>query len=443
MTDGKDKIESKENLGNKPINEYSIYDYLKEHPSIFFAFFSAVVAAISVMLNFLVYLATTGYLSYFEVQTNVHIVSANFLYFFAIGLAFYIVQSLSQRFISSTFEAYRPYKQRFMLHKYALKNIKEEWKYGRNIRKQLYIELKKVNITDDNRDEISSIEQSHSQIKEKEHQIFADYCDVKRDIRKQRLFYYSLIGISCLFSWLAMFFVFYMLLSVSATSLNPSILFCSLLTLVYVFLFALENWFLSCVLHINRKQIKKDAIADKENRVLSYDDFPPTPLETIVLGNIRSTLSNSNITRCLGTILLSIILLSFVSSWGAHKSAENQKEFFVVNEGDIVYAVIYNDGQKMVLEKAEITENQLIINTTEQKIIDAIGIPTKKYTFENVFLNRIEVVNHNDSSDEKRDNSNYKSDENTIGERNNSDIRESLYHNIETQNVPTLEGDHP
>ena len=97
----------------------------------------------------------------------------------------------------------------------------------------------------------------------------------------------------------------------------------------------------------------------------------------------------------------------------------------------------------MVLEKAEITENQLIINTTEQKIIDAIGIPTKKYTFENVFLNRIEVVNHNDSSDEKRDNSNYKSDENTIGERNNSDIRESLYHNIETQNVPTLEGDHP
>ncbi len=387
---------SKEDTNIKSKNGYRIYNYFKNNMSSFLAFVSALIAAISVMLNFLGYITTKAYLSYFEVDPNIRVESMNLLYLFAIGLTLIIVQCLSQSFLSSTFDTYRPYKQRFLLLKYSLKNIKKEWNLNHSNIRLIVRSLNRIHITDKNKKEFDYIKNMSDKLKYNEQKVFTDYLKIKKVVRKQMLRNYTLICMSCIVAWLALFFVFSVFLSISAVDTKSSLFFTSFISLILVLISVLENWFFSCVLFIDRKQIKKDALTDKADRVLSYEDFPETPLETMLFGKPRNMLSDSNITKCLGTTIFVLFLLFILSPWCVRESAKNQKEFFVVNENDIVYAVIYNDGEKMVLEKAEIVENNLTIDSKEQKVIDVIGITTKKCTFENVVINRTEKVDYED-----------------------------------------------
>ena len=109
MLEGKAEPTNKEKLSN--ISQYHAYEYFKQHSSAFFAIASAVVAIISLVLNFAAFLSTNSYLMYFRVDNVAYRASTQFIYLFAIALIFFAVIILFQGFLSKTFDVYLPYKK--------------------------------------------------------------------------------------------------------------------------------------------------------------------------------------------------------------------------------------------------------------------------------------------------------------------------------------------
>ena len=65
-------IESATEERFEDVSQHDVYDYFKEHPSVFFAATSAFIATISIILNFTVFLRTNSYLIYFQVDNVVY-----------------------------------------------------------------------------------------------------------------------------------------------------------------------------------------------------------------------------------------------------------------------------------------------------------------------------------------------------------------------------------
>ena len=86
-------------------------------------------------------------------------------------------------------------------------------------------------------------------------------------------------------------------------------------------------------------------------------------------------------------IVLIIALLMMVLTLRplfSYMSAASQKEFEVLIAGDSSEAVIFHSEDTYILEKAEINENIITIDTTKQRILKTNDIAFEKMTFDTV-----------------------------------------------------------
>lgn len=375
------------NSGQNNIKDkYRIYNYFREHPSFFIAFVSAIVAVMSVVLNYIGFLNNNAYLSYFDVGAINKQTSPQFLYFIVFAIAFSVCLLLFQSFISRTFEAYVPYKQRYLLHKYRLSSIRKKNKNNEHRIKKLERRANAIKLNEKNSVQVTEVKNTLKDCSDTGRKIAEEYKRIKKDIRKQRIRYHVLLSISCFVTWFILALMCVLMFQTVFYELYSNILISTLLSAVYVLTTAIGNWFLYCVVRMNKKQIKKDARMAKGERFLSYEDFPEIPLETVLYGNIRCVLIDSNCKRGLFAILYVLVIFIIAAPIIGVKSAERKEAFFVVEENNSAYAVIYNDENTLILEKAEISNNDITIYTTEQMIMDAKGILMKKYNFDNVDL---------------------------------------------------------
>lgn len=370
---------------------YKTYNYFKSHPSFFVAIISAAVAMMSVILNYVSFLYTNTYLSYFDISVDVQINSPRFLYFIAITAIFGSSLILFQSFISRTFESYMPYKRRFLLYKYSMRFIKKQNRANKRLIDETTKCADTIIVTDDDKPKLEAVKRNLEICQQNNEQSIREYKHIKQKILKQRIIYYCIIGFSCFIAWLILSIVCFMLFLNGVFEWSLITLSSMAISLLFVTFIALENWFLYCFIKMNRKQIKSDAICDKEEeRKLFYDNFPDMPLERFLRGGIKDFFSD---TTCRGVFLamvLVVIVLMITMVHSGKTSAEKQKEFFVVQENNTSYAVIYNNGTMMILEKAELSDNSITIDTTEQMTIDADGVFIKKYIFDEVHLIKIQ-----------------------------------------------------
>ncbi len=374
--------------------QYHIFDYFKEHPSLFVTAASALVAMISVFLKLTAFLGANSYLMYFNVDNTIYKQSTQFIYFITIALALLIVIILFQGFSVKTFESYLPYKKKYLLQKYSLRNIRDRQKIRKKELKKLEKRLSRVAKAIPNDDEIKRTENDLSLLKEENKEIKNKYKSIARSIRKCRLLLFVLIGISCLLAGIVIFVISLLMFSIDMYDWKKTILFSIIVSAVYVSVNFVENWFLICVIQIKRKEIKADSQLEIKEIDLKYSNFSKFPINSLINGDFKSLLNDSNCKKFVFSVAFCIIILLFASAWSGSKTASNQQDFFIVNKDNQIYAVIYNNGENSVLEKIEIENDSILIDTMHQKIISSKDIDMKKYTF-----NKVDIVRDSGSFD--------------------------------------------
>ena len=380
------EVKTTDNEKNSNSSQYHAYDYFKQHSSALFAIISAFVAIISLVLNFSAFLSTNSYLMYFKVDNVTYKASTQFVYLIAIALIFFTVIVIFQGFLSKTFDIYLPYKRKLILYKYYFKKIKKNIEYGKKMRTAIQKNLTdSFDSTDDNKKE--QTEKDLKWLCNSAKEIESEYKSIKKDVRKWRIVYSILLVLSCVLVWFVLSIVSILLLSVASYEWDNILSSAMLYSISLVLIGALENWFLSCVLRVNRKKIKADAELNKKEILPLYSDLPEFPINSILDGNFKSFLSDSNCKRFIATIIFCLTLIVVVSSWSGSQSAKTQKSFFVLADNDQTYVLIYNNGESAILEKAEINGNNIIIDTTHQKIVSSIGLDMEKYEY-----NSVEIV---------------------------------------------------
>lgn len=379
------KTTDKENQSN--ISQYRVYNYFKQHPSTFFATISAFIAIISIILTFSAFLSTNSYLMYFNVDNVTYKASNQFVYLTAIALIFFTVIILFQVFLSKTFNIYLPHKRKLLLYKYCFKNIKKDIKYNEKIRSSIQKSLNET-FSDTTDNEKEKNEKELNLLCECAKKIKSKYKKARKNVLKMRIIYYIQLGLSCLLAGGVLSIVSILLLSIASYEWKNIISSAMVFSVVFILINVLENWFLSCVLGLNRKKIKADAKLDEEDIFSSYNDDSEFPIDSILNGNFKSFLSDSNCKRFIVTIIFCLILIVITFSWTGVQSAKTQKAFFVLDDNDQTYVLIYNNGESAILEKAEINGNNIIIDTTHQKIVSSIGLDMEKYEYESVEIVR-------------------------------------------------------
>lgn len=358
-------------------DKHSIYNYFKDHPSVLIAAVSALVAVLTVALNYINFVNINAYLSFFEIEYTGAVTTPQIRYFFAIAAGFLVVLVISQSFISRTFEAYTPYKRRFLLCKYAKRSAKKKIKEVQRIYKEYKTQTESYS-----KAEQDEIEHNCQDAQEAFEKLTYHY----KKMKKRRKMYQLLIGISCFITWLLMFLVSLLMFAVVIPQITQAMLFAALASLLYTGVAATVNWGLYCVIQIKRKQIKQDVEKDESEQVLSYDEFPTIPITTAVNFDIRKALTNTTWKLAMITTVAVLLSSTFMSSTLGTKTAETKNAFFIITREDVDYAVIYTDGDTAILEKATIQDDQITIDTSDQMMISLSGVPMKKQVFEEVNL---------------------------------------------------------
>jgi hypothetical protein len=143
---------------------------------------------------------------------------------------------------------------------------------------------------------------------------------------------------------------------------------------------------------INRKEIKnniklaiKEGKADKIAQSVSEDirknDYP---LDVMAKKGIKSLFSNVTILVVLGMVVISGFVSLLTSTVFDYERIKNETNFKIVSIEEEQYVIIYHGKDKYYLEKAVITEDNITIDTRQQRIIAADDMEYTVQEFQSV-----------------------------------------------------------
>ena len=83
-------------------------------------------------------------------------------------------------------------------------------------------------------------------------------------------------------------------------------------------------------------------------------------------------------------------------------AARDKKDFSIYSYEGVDYAIIYNNGESAIMEKAAIEGNDIYIDTNCQRITSARDLQYSIYAFENVFPieHRVDICEDEEISDQ-------------------------------------------
>ncbi len=291
---------------------------------------------------------------------------------------------------SKPFENYLPYKRKFLLHKYSFKEIKKDIKRGNKLRKSIKKNMLCSHETASKNDTTVRAHKNIEWLNQDAKRIQREYKSLIKTARKCKIVYHMLIGLSCFIAWLALVVVLTLVLSISLFEWDSITLAAMVFSAVIVVLIAVIYWFFLCVLRLNKKKIQADMKIELKDRLSLYDDLPDIPISSLLGGRIKDVFTDKNVKNFISTVVICLTVLIFVSTRSGSQSASTQKDFFVVYFDEQAYVLIYNNGENAVLEKADICDHTLVIDTTYQKILPLNNIDMTKQRFDNVIVLRIE-----------------------------------------------------
>ena len=382
-------MDNKETLGTNQKNNqtgdktdketYKLYDYFKEKPSVAIAIGSLAIAVGTALLNLLAYLIDKRYLAFWNVSEDfIQINSIKTIYFiFALLLtsAFSVIFQLwSNSIMQKHFKSIRP----MMVVDMVLGSLKKTIKKDRKSISKRRKELKKLEAnkkeepekTSNTKEQIEKLEQTNKKLKDETEDIRKES---RKDARKYKVFLFAMIGIMIFLQTIIT--LVYMWINDSSTNnvIIPSIV----ISVIMIVPFCSFKYF------YYKKQLVGEIKSSLKNK--NYKEIIEEDKESNV-GDIRGHFSDStfkNIFLYAVIVLLMTIVVTYFSSSAKSKAKD---EFYVFEDNDVEYVYIYENDDCMILEKAEIDEDNdaIIIYATEQYFVDKTSIKFKFRKFEKV-----------------------------------------------------------
>ena len=385
----------KEEMPAESKGYYSAYEYLKKHPAMVLSILSAFVAIITFFANACVFFHDRTLLSYWNFDTEyVEIGKISSLY--TIGGAFIcsILFSITAIWYNATYETYLYRKKANYYAKTAVHNIRITiWKMRKTLLR-LYLFLLFFLM-------ITKINDCHESIKMCRENIESYRLDITRSKKLAKACNYGARALKK--AYLADFlknvlpvYILWLIISLCYSLIemkNNSDLLIG--TLVFFTCGFLTFWGVSCFKSakvINRKEIKnniklaiKEGKADKIAQSVSEDirknDYP---LDVMAKKGIKSLFSNVTILVVLGMVVISGFVSLLTSTVFDYERIKNETNFKIVSIEEEQYVIIYHGKDKYYLEKAVITEDNITIDTRQQRIIAADDMEYTVQEFQSV-----------------------------------------------------------
>lgn len=362
--------------------QYSIYNYFKNHPAFLVTCVSAFVAVVSFLLNFAASQYTSSFLRYWMVDTGyAKENSTELLYSCLFSLVYMFVIIVIHKIMSSTARTYGFYNQILSALKWHYKDAKKDLRgIKKIIKKQRKILKSLIKLPGgDEKQLVDEIEK-----RKQEYKALAISVDELTTLkRKCMLWLVCNVIITILLMYV--FLLFAVQLMVSWNNENPGaspVIITGVLVGIFLILYIVPTYKKSKV----RKTQKGEFSTKRIEEEIQHADQYRFPIIEILNGSIKSFLSNKSIRQMFFAVVVLVGLFVTTYSTAGKETAENLRIFPIYTDETGIYAVVYNNGDTLVLKRANIEDTQIEINVRQQKVVSASDVSYEIRKFETVIV---------------------------------------------------------
>lgn len=362
--------------------QYSIYNYFKNHPAFLVTCVSAFVAVVSFLLNFAASQYTRSFLRYWMIDTGYakeH--SPELLFSCLFSLMYMFVIFVVHQIMSSTARTYGFYNRILSALKWHYKDAKKGLRgIKKIIRKHRKTLEALIMLPDENKNQLIDEIEKHEQ----EYKALAISVDDLTTLKRKCMLW---LVCNVIFTILLMyvFLLFVVYLMVSWNSENPGespAIITSILVGVFLFLYIVPTHKKSKV----RKTQKTEFSTKRLEEEIQHAEQYHFPIIDILNGSIKRFFSNKSIWRMFFTVIVLVGLFVTIYSTAGKEAAEKLQDFPIYTDETGTYAVVYNNGDTLVLKGANIEDTQIEINVRQQKVVPSSDISYEILTFEEVIV---------------------------------------------------------
>lgn len=353
-TENFDNIEEeKTKVASNDEKEYSIYNYFKEHPSIFIAVISTLVAVISGAIRIISNIAITSELKSWGINTDYIEINTNQFDVIVVVLACLLISTMIQLTISDKTDIFKKKRE--------LQLIGDAIEQSIHNLSNVYLEQ-----------ESETENLKFKELKEETGKLLETAQDTVKIGKSYLKFIIPILLMITVFVQWLMIYVFYG---------RKNFIYAVIVTVII----ALFGFFSSYMgdKRIKEKELKNktflELVALEREKIEEYNNM----ISEMLFFNFKRNNSNFKIlmkfVAFLMSVGLSIIMIFFVKV-----SSDAQNNFNIVTIDNNQYAVIYTYDNKYYLEEAKIDGKRITINTTNQRILVSEDISIQNMTFEEV-----------------------------------------------------------
>lgn len=377
----KEKDCSSSSLNGKHIDsaDYSIYNYMRSNTGFAIATVSGVVAVTSFIFKYTSVLYNHAYLRFWNIDTAYARQEDVGVVYTALGVfIYYCLMMFAQYLVSNTVRVYKHHNKVFLVWKNLCKKLKKKRRTYRKLRRRQMKRLQKMPV---NTPEYRQLSEQNAEIDEKVKKMDARISD-----KKTMRIYKARLTIHVALAFLGA--VFLCFIGSLALSLNYdaearwiAVVVLSLLpTFLSITLYSLKRW----------RKAEMDRFVDEElpkyKQEIKEDRLPLFPAETLFQNGIKYFLTNKTIAMLIIQYVITIAACVFVVVSSGNRTANKITEFPLWTDGVSTYAVIYNNGEHIIMEGITLESENATIDTSVQRIVGADDISYEIRSFEKVYI---------------------------------------------------------
>lgn len=363
--------------------KHSVYNYMKGHASFLVACVSAFVAVISFALNYAASRYTGAYLQFWMVDT-VYAKENNteLIYTVLFSLLYTLVIVITNKIMAGTADAFGFYNKILTTLKWYYKDQKKEVRKIK--RKMKKIARKNKSIARKlNKPKDDPMYEAADKLNEERIELTSaleNLSSMKRDCRLHLVL--DIAG--CILCVLGLVSISVSLMNVCELGKQASgvVILATIVVIFYLLIYIVPVY---CSTRVKKGEYASITLSQLREEIKCAHKHR-FPIAAIAHTDAKELLSNRRI-RQLGliTVLLVIMNIGMFSITGK-TDAEKAREFPVYVDETGTYAVVYNNGESLVLKSAEISGNQIEIDVRNQKVISATDVSYQIRTFETVVV---------------------------------------------------------
>lgn len=391
-----DKTKQKENMKELTIlesnevedkqEESPIYDYLKEHPSIFISIISGFVVVIGFLFNCIIYTDECKYLEYWNLNKElININNEHQIYELVMTSLFFFGLVFIQLFILNSVDRYYKDQKVFWKAKILGRKINRKYKKAKKeigkIKRKSKRNVNNNFINEEIRNEEIYVEELETYLE----RYNSGVSRIKKILRKITMSYNI---ITIIFTLLFIFGSVYIF--VTMCSINAKI---SQILISAVGIFCVL-WLLACfgvglgyIPEIYAEFTKLNMDEQVEKHIKSFEELSKMekyPIQKLFEFDLKN-LFRKYMLRCIifYFIFLLFLFVGWISTSKTNQIAQNTK-FDIIEYENTDYAIIYRDDKFFYLEEVKIEENDIYIYVNNQLRISSDELYSTNREFDNV-----------------------------------------------------------